>query len=62
MKGWRGKPVITIGLLKLFSSTHLVAIGELTHIVVPDAHKVVVFVLKGEETPDKHGALKVVFQ
>ena len=47
MKGWRGKPLITMGLLKLYSSTHLVATGELTHTVVPDAHTVVVSVLKG---------------
>ena len=64
MKGWRGKPVITMGLLKLFSSTHLVATGKLTHTVVPYAHTVVVCVPKGGGggTPDKHGALKVVFQ
>ena len=63
MKRWRGKPLITMGLLKLFSSTHLVVTGELTHTVVSYAHTVVVCVVKGRGgTPDKHGALKVVFQ
>ena len=62
MKGWWGKPLITIGLLNLFSSTHLVVTGELTHTVVPYAHTVVVCVVKGGGTPDKHGTLKVVFQ
>ena len=63
MKGWRGKPLITMGLLNLFSSTHLVVTGELTHTVVPYTHTVVVCVVKGRgRTPDKHGALKVVFQ
>ena len=45
MKRWRGKPLITMGLL-MFSSTHLVVTWELTHTVVPNAHTVVVFVMK----------------
>ena len=49
MKGCRGKPVISMGLLKLFSSTHLVVTGELTHTVVPYAHTVVVYIVKREE-------------
>ena len=60
MKGWRGKPLITMGLLKLFYSTHLVITGGLTHTVVPYAHTVVVCIVKGGGTPDKHGVLKVV--
>ena len=57
------KTLITIGLLELFSDTHLVVTGELTHTVVPYTHTVVVCVVKGRgRTPDKHGALKVVFQ
>ena len=35
---------------------------ELTYTVVPCADKVVVCVLMGGGTPDKHGAPKVVFQ
>ena len=102
MKGWRGKPLITMVRLKLFSSTHLVVTGELTHTVVPYAHTLVVCILKGGpqinmeplklfssnflsgidphtgsvyphsgclcyegvegETPDNHGALKIIFQ
>ena len=62
MKGWRGKPLITMGLLKLFSSTSLAVTGELTQTVVPYAHPVVVSVVKGRGTFDKHGALKLVFQ
>ena len=61
INGWRGKPLITMELLLLFSSNHLVVTGELTHTVVPYAHTVVVCVLKGGGA-DKHGALKVVFQ
>ena len=47
------------GLLKLFSSSF-----ELIHTVVSCAHTVVVYVEGGGGggTPDKHGALKVVFQ
>ena len=63
MKGWKGKPLINMGLLKLFSKSHLVVIVELTHTVVRYAHTVVVNVVKGSGgTPDKHRALKVVFQ
>ena len=67
MKRWRGKPLITMGLLMLFSSNHLVVKGEQTHTVVPYAHIVDVCVARGwggevRETPGKHGALKVVFQ
>ena len=63
MKGWRGKPLISMGLLILFSSTHLVVTGEKTHTVVPYAHTVVVCVVKGGGvTPGEHGALKVGFQ
>ena len=60
MKGWRGKKVITMGLLKLFSSTHLITTGELTHTVVPYAHKVVVSVQKrgGGEPLKNMGPLK----
>ena len=47
MKGWRGKPLITMGLLMLVSSTHLVVTGEKTHTVVPYAHPVVVCVVRG---------------
>ena len=56
MKGWRGKPLITMGLLMLVSSTHLVVTGEKTHTVV------VCVVRGGGRTPGEHGALKVVFQ
>ena len=65
MKGWRGKYLITIELLKLFSSTHEVVTGDLTHTVVPYATVVGCVVKRGGwggGTPDKHGALKVVFQ
>ena len=63
MKGWRVKALITMGLLMLFSSTHLVVTGEKTHTVGPYAHTVVVCVVKrGGGTPVKHGDLKVVFQ
>ena len=48
MRGWRGKPLITIRLSKLFSSSHLVYTGELTHTVVPYAHTLVVCVVKGK--------------
>ena len=51
MKGWRGKPLITMGLLMLVSSTHLVVTGEKTHTVVPYAHPVVVCVVRGGEDP-----------
>ena len=47
MKGWRGEPLITVGLLKLFSRNHLVDTGELTRTVVRYAHTVVVCVMKG---------------
>ena len=50
-KGWRGKPLITMGLLILYSSTHLVVTGEKTHTVVPDAHTGVVCVVKGRGDP-----------
>ena len=62
MKGWRGKPLITMGLLKLFSSTHLVITGGLTHTVVADAHTVIVCIVKGRGDSDKHGSIKSVFQ
>ena len=62
--GWRGKPLITMGLLKLLSSGRLVLTGELTQTVISYAHAVVVFVGKGgqgggEGTNDEHGALKL---
>ena len=47
MKGWRGKPLITTGLLKLFSSSHLLVTGDMTHTVVLCAHTVVVCGVKG---------------
>ena len=47
MKGWRRKPLRTMGLLNLLSSTHLVVTGELTHTIVPYAHTVVICVVKG---------------
>ena len=59
MKGWRGKPLITMGLLKLFASTYIVITGVLTHTVVADAHTVIVCIVKGL---DKHGSIKIVFQ
>ena len=59
MEEWRGKPVITMGLLKLFSSIHLVVTGELTHTVVPYAHTVVVCVLKGGGPLINMGPLKL---
>ena len=43
--------MITMGFLKLFSSSHLVVIGELTHTVDTYAHTVVVSKVKGG-TPD----------
>ena len=63
MKGWRGKPLITMGLSKLFASTYLVITGRLTHTVVADAHTVIVCIAKaGGGDPDKHGSIKIVFQ
>ena len=47
MNRWRGKPLITMGLLKLFYSSHLVVTGEWTHPAVPNAHTVAVSVIKG---------------
>ena len=47
MKRWRGKPLITMGLLMLFPSNHLVVKGEQTHTVVPTTHTEVVCVMKG---------------
>ena len=59
MKGWKGKPLITMGLSKFFASTYLVITGRLTHTVVADAHKVIVCIVKGL---DKRGSIKIVFQ
>ena len=39
--------MITMGFLKLFSSSHLVVIGELTHTVDTYVHTVVVSKVKG---------------
>ena len=47
MKEWRGKPLITMGLLMLLSSSHLVVTGEKIHTVVPYAHKVEVCIVRG---------------
>ena len=63
--GWRGKPLITMGLLKLLSSGRLVLTGELTQTVISYTQTVVVCAGKGgqgggeEGTNDKHGALKL---
>ena len=51
--GWRGKPLRTMGLLKLLSSGRLVLTGELTQTVISYAHAVVVFVGKGEQGGEK---------
>ena len=61
MKGWRGKPLITMGLLKLFASTYLVITGGLTHTVVADSHTLIVCIVRGDDS-DKHGSIKIVFQ
>ena len=57
-----GETPITMGFLKLFSSSHLLVTGEMTHTVVQSTHTVVVCVVKRGGGADKHGALKVVFQ
>ena len=41
-----GETPITMGFLKLFSSSHLLVTGELTHTVVQSTHTVVVCVVK----------------
>ena len=60
MKGWRGKTLITIGLFKFSSSTHVVVTVKLTHTVVPYAHTVVVCVVKGGPLKNM-GLLKLFF-
>ena len=49
-KWWREKLLITMELLMLFSSSHLVVTGELTHTVVPYANAVIVCIMKGENS------------
>ena len=61
MKGWRGKPLITMGPLNLFSSSFFKGIDPYSVSVYPHSGCLCYEGVKGE-TPDKHGALNVVFQ
>ena len=46
--GWKGEHLITMGLLRLLSSSLLVLTGELIHTVILYAHTVVLCVVKKE--------------
>ena len=50
MKDWRGKPLITMGLLKLLASTYLVITLGLTDTVIADARTVIVSSVNGGGT------------
>ena len=63
VKGWRGEPLITVGLLKLLSNTTLAQFGIDPHSgsVYPHSGCLCYEGMEGG-TPDNRGALKVVFQ
>ena len=53
------EPLITKGLLMLFSSSHLVVTGEKTHTVVPYANTVVVCLVNGGGSLVNMGPLRL---